>query len=446
MSAISDNKNVLVIEEWRKVDGYDNYEVSSLGRVRRDRANNEKTIFTGTKEIDGYIRVGLSKDGKCRKYKMHRLVAIAFIPNPDPINKIEVNHLGEKDDNRVCMLEWVSPKENSIHGSKKNSGTNHKLAINKIDPETDEVIKLYKTLNEIKDDGFTINKVMLCVNGKNKTHLGFKWEKAEEINNNNNNNNNNEAETYENEIWKDLKDSIFDEVNKFTNYKVSNYGRIKGHFDKIMKPNCTAGTFIVQLRHNKLAKYMRVHSLVLMAFNISRPEGKDEVDHIDSNNNNNKLSNLQWANRQMQVDNENTKIKKTIKVKAILISTNEEKIYGGIKAMAKEIKVTINKIYKCIADNTTYKGYKFEIIDDENMRTEKCKKYIEKLQNREKYSKKEQTINNKIKVINVETKEEKIYNGIRNTSKIMHITDSTIYKYSASGETYKGFKYEITNE
>jgi hypothetical protein len=446
MSAISDNENVVenvvVIEEWRKVDGYDNYEVSSLGRVRRDRANNEKTIFTGTKEIDGYIRVGLSKDGKCRKYKMHRLVAIAFIPNPDPINKIEVNHLGEKDDNRVCMLEWVSPKENSIHGSKKNSGTNHKLAINKIDPETDEVIKLYKTLNEIKDDGFTINKVMLCVNGKNKTHLGFKWEKAEEINNNNNN----EAETYENEIWKDLKDSIFDEVNKFTNYKVSNYGRIKGHFDKIMKPNCTAGTFIVQLRHNKLAKYMRVHRLVLMAFNIPRPEGKDEVDHIDSNSLNNKLINLQWANRQMQVDNENTKIKKTIKVKSILISTNEEKIYGGIKAMAKEIKVTINKIYKCIADNTTYKGYKFEIINDENMRTEKCKKYIEKLQNREKYSKKEQTINNKIKVINVESKEEKIYNGIRNTSKIMHITDSTIYKYSASGETYKGFKYEITNE
>lgn len=436
-----DNENVVVIEEWRKVDGYDNYEVSSLGRVRRDRANNEKTIFTGTKEIDGYIRVGLSKDGKCRKYKMHRLVAFAFIPNPDPINKIEVNHLGEKDDNRVCMLEWVSPKENSIHGSKKNSGTNHKIAINKIDPETDEVIKLYKTLNEIKDDGFTIDKINLCINGKNKTHLGFKWEKVEEINITNN-----EAETYENEIWKDLKDSIFDEVNKFTNYKVSNYGRIKGHFDKIMKPNCTTGVYMVQLRLNKLAKYMRLHRLVLMAFNITRPDGKDEVDHIDSNTNNNKLSNLQWANRQMQVDNENTKIKKTIKVKATLISTNEEKIYGGIKAMAKEIKVTINKIYKCIADNTTYKGYKFEIIDDENMRTEKCKKYIEKLQNREKYSKKEQTINNKIKVINVETKEEKIYNGLRHTSKIMHITDSTIYKYSASGETYKGFKYEITNE
>lgn len=370
----------IIIEEWRKIEGYNNYEVSNLGRVRRDKANNGKTIFTGTLETDGYIRVGLSKDGKCRKYKMHRLVAFAFIPNPDPINKIEVNHLGEKNDNRVCMLEWVTPQENSIHGSKKNSGTNHKLAINKIDPETNEVIKLYKTLNEIKEDGFAMIKIMLCIKGKNKTHLGFRWEKViEEVITTNN-----QIETYEDEIWKDLKDSIFDEVNKFINYKVSNYGRIKGHFNNIMKPNNTSSVNMVQLRLNRLSKYMRVHRLVLMAFNIPRPEGKNEVDHIDSNNNNNKLSNLQWANRQMQVNNENTKVKKTIKVKAITISTNEEKIYNGIKNMAKEINITINKIYKCIADKTSYKGYKFEIIDDDNMRTIKCKKTIEKLQNRDK--------------------------------------------------------------
>ena len=370
----------IIIEEWRKIEGYNNYEVSNLGRVRRDKANNGKTIFTGNLEPDGYIRVGLSKDGKCRKYKMHRLVAFAFIPNPDPINKIEVNHLGEKNDNRVCMLEWVTPQENSIHGSKKNSGTNHKLAINKIDPETNEVIKLYKTLNEIKEDGFAMIKIMLCIKGKNKTHLGFRWEKVrEEVITTNN-----QIETYEDEIWKDLKDSIFDEVNKFINYKVSNYGRIKGHFNNIMKPNNTSSVNMVQLRLNRLSKYMRVHRLVLMAFNIPRPEGKNEVDHIDSNNNNNKLSNLQWANRQMQVDNENTKVKKTIKVKAITISTNEEKIYNGIKNMAKEINITINKIYKCIADKTSYKGYKFEIIDDDNMRTIKCKKTIEKLQNRDK--------------------------------------------------------------
>lgn len=430
--------NVLdAVEKWKKIEGYDNYEVSSLGRVRRDKSNNCKTIFTGTKETDGYIRVGLSKDGKCRKYKMHRLVAFAFIPNLDPINKIEVNHLGEKDDNRVCMLEWVTPQENSIHGSKKNSGTNHKLAINKIDIKSNEVIKLYKTLNEIKDDGFTMNKVMLCVNGKNKTHMGFKWIKVKEEDNITITNNN-QIETYEDEIWKNLKDSIFDEVNKFTNYKVSNYGRIKGHFDRIMKPNCTTRVFMVQLRLNKVEKYMRLHRLVLMAFNIPRPEDKNEVDHIDSNSINNKLSNLQWADRKMQVNNENTKIKKTIKVKATLISTNEEKIYDGIKAMVKEIKVSINKIYKCVADNTSYNGYKFAILDDDNMRTEKCKKNIEKLQSRDKDPNKSQikvTYNN----------ETKIYKGINKLSKEIQIARNIIIKYSLLKTSYKGYNFEVLN-
>jgi len=101
------NTNESVVEEWKQIEDYPNYEVSNLGSVRRDRSNG-KTIFTGTLETDGYIRIGLSKDGKCKKFKMHRLVAVAFIPNSDPINKIEVNHLGEKNDNRVCMLEWVA--------------------------------------------------------------------------------------------------------------------------------------------------------------------------------------------------------------------------------------------------------------------------------------------------------------------------------------------------
>jgi hypothetical protein len=77
------------------------------------------------------------------------------------------------------------------------------------------------------------------------------------------------------------------------------------------------------------------------------------------------------------------------------------------------------------------------------MRTEKCKQTIEKLQNRAKFFKKEKTTNNKIKVTNIETKEDIIYIGLRKASKAMHITDSTIYKYSESGETYKGYKFEI---
>ena len=415
-----------VVEEWKKIKDYPNYEVSSLGRVRRFKTNGF-TIFIGTKECDGYIRIGLTKDGKSTKYKMHRLVAFAFIPNLSPDTKIEVNHLGDKDDNRVCMLEWVTPQENSIHGSTKNSGINRKVLINKIDSKTNKVIKLYKSLDEIKNDGYTMDKVALCIKGINKTHLNFKWENAEVKNDEN-------IDTYKDEIWKDLKDSIFDEVNKFVNYKVSNYGRIKGYTDKILKPNKTSGVYVIPLRINKVEKYVRIHRLVLMAFNIARPEGKDEVDHIDSNPLNNKLTNLQWANRKIQVDNVNSKVKKTIKIKVIY--NNEETIYDGVKELAKKLKITINKIYKCIADNTIFKGYKFEIIDDDNMRTEKCKERIDKLKTRER------DINlSKIKV--TYNNESKIYIGINKLSKDIKITCASIIKYSLLKKLYKGYIFEI---
>ena len=138
----------------------------------------------------------------------------------------------------------------------------------------------------------------------------------------------------------------------------------------------------------------------------------------------------------MQVDNVNSKVKKTIKIKVIY--NNEEKIYDGIKALAKEIKSTSTKIYKCIADKSSFKGYKFEILDDDNMRTEKCKERIDKLKKRDR----ERDINlSKIKV--TYNNESKIYIGINKLSKDIKITCDSIIKYSSLKKPYKGYIFEI---
>jgi len=113
-----------MIELWKSIPGYEGiYEVSNLGRVRSlDRlrknpngmAKFKGRIITGNHGGKHYFQVALHKDGRKQYYSVHRLVAEAFIPNPD--NKPQVNHIdGNKQNNVYTNLEWATPSENILH-------------------------------------------------------------------------------------------------------------------------------------------------------------------------------------------------------------------------------------------------------------------------------------------------------------------------------------------
>lgn len=116
-------------EQWRTINGYEGYyEISSLGRVRsvsrvillgNNRKQNLKGRILKTRVNDrGYVYVGLSKEGKRKSLRVHRLVAEAFLKNP--FNKPQINHINEiKTDNTVSNLEWVTQEENMNHGTRK---------------------------------------------------------------------------------------------------------------------------------------------------------------------------------------------------------------------------------------------------------------------------------------------------------------------------------------
>ena len=101
------------MEIYRDVLGYEGrYQVTSWGRVY----SVEKERFLIPQENEkGYLRVSLTEENGRRKHKkVHRLVATAFIPNPE--NKPQVNHKdGNKSNNSFTNLEWVTDEENKIH-------------------------------------------------------------------------------------------------------------------------------------------------------------------------------------------------------------------------------------------------------------------------------------------------------------------------------------------
>ena len=133
-------------EIWKDIKDYEGlYQISNYGNVKslpKERRNRrgiyiqKEKLLSLTNTSTGYKKVELVKDGKRKGFKVHRLVAQAFIPNPD--EKPQVNHIdGDKTNNYVDNLEWATASENSIHAY--NTGLNS----NKKELNENEIVSMY---------------------------------------------------------------------------------------------------------------------------------------------------------------------------------------------------------------------------------------------------------------------------------------------------------------
>lgn len=145
-----------IVEEWRNVVGYEGlYQISNLGRIKslRDNHNNPREkIMKQIFDKDGYLKTILSKNKKHKCFMIHRLVAIAFIPNPD--NLPQINHKDEnKTNNSVENLEWCDHKYNVNYGTcqeRKVKNTDYKKRTENTDYKKKIANTDYKTIAEKK--------------------------------------------------------------------------------------------------------------------------------------------------------------------------------------------------------------------------------------------------------------------------------------------------------
>lgn len=180
-------------EIWKDIEGYEGvYQISSLGKVkslkRITRFKNNDRIRVEEERIlkpqithKGYHKIQLRKNGKTKGHFVHRLVAEAFIPNPE--NKSTVNHKdGDKLNNFVGNLEWMSNLENMRHAYQtgiRNNGDNAPVTLAKLKPVAQytkggTLVAEYRSIKEaVEKTGIGQSSISSCCAGRYKQAGGY---------------------------------------------------------------------------------------------------------------------------------------------------------------------------------------------------------------------------------------------------------------------------------
>lgn len=334
------------MEEWKSIEEFPNYEVSSLGNV--------KNIITGKvlklSKRGNYYSIGLVNKYKIRKsIKVHRLVAEAFIENPE--NKKEVNHKDKNGlNNNVYNIEWLTHQENCIHRSKGvKLNNNRNIPVNRISLITNDIIEKYISMEDaakwVVNNKLTKNinsaKSGICCAVKkiNNSLYGFKWEKITQ-------------ENFENEEWKEI---IFENNEKTNNY-ISSLGRFKNTKGIIMENYKIHPSGYIYVKINCI-KYA-LHRLVALMF-VSNLNNKPFVNHIDGNKINNNFKNLVWVTcAENNIHNHTMGFIKyyTIKIIQYDLAMNKIKDFNSIVEASKELNIGKSNISSTLREKQKTAG------------------------------------------------------------------------------------------
>lgn len=168
----------MTMETWKDIGGYEGlYQVSSHGRIKilGQGGTHKKESIKNLCVKKRYISVTLYKNGQPKTFLVHRLVALAFLPNPN--NLTEINHINEdKHDNRVENLEWCDRTYNNNYSDinhRRMCKTGYKIQQLSM---SNEVVAEYHSTNEAeKKTGIFAKNIQHVLKEKRHSAGGFKW-------------------------------------------------------------------------------------------------------------------------------------------------------------------------------------------------------------------------------------------------------------------------------
>ncbi|QKF94352.1 HNH endonuclease with NUMOD4 motif and intron encoded nuclease repeat [Fadolivirus algeromassiliense] len=338
-------------EEWKKIPGFSNYSVSNKGKVRNDK---DDYVFSTVKKNNQYNFVNIkNNNNKRRLMPVHKLVALAFIENPN--NYTIVNHKnGLKNDNNLENLEWTTPKGNVDHAIKNNliKRIGCPRQVQKLDKNGNK-LDAYKSIKEAEESlGINRSHILDVCMGKRKSAHGFRWEFIKEIDDN------------ITRRWKCIN------IIGLENYEISSDGFIKSLVtNRILKPfKAPNGYLRVCLKKNKKSVNYFIHRLVAITFLYESYKPHLQVNHKDKNKSNNYYMNLEWISSKENIIHSyvNGRLGKSHKRILYQLDINNTliNVHYGLYETCKKLNLTVSEVTKSIKTGKIYKEYvwKFKII------------------------------------------------------------------------------------
>lgn len=248
------------------------YEVSNTGKIK----SLIRGIIMKTSSDTGYETIDLQVNSHKKRARVHRLVATAFIDNPNKFPEVDHKN-GDKFDNKASNLEWVTGSENCIR-AQDTIVRHHAVGINQLSLNG-EFIKTFKSIKEASTTTGVHNRnIRSACNGEYHQSGGYKWEYVD----------------------KRVKEEIPEGKHHpdHPGYIITTGGRIFSlKTNRYMTPRKRDNGYLsvmLALGKDRCLKFFYIHTLVATVY-IPKEPGKDRVNHKDLDKSNNRVENLEWV-------------------------------------------------------------------------------------------------------------------------------------------------------